>query len=195
MRLLIGIPAYGDWSPEMGASLALTMAKLASDPGQIESVRLTRSESTIISEGRADLVKDALSSNATHLLWIDADMKFQPSNVSRLLSHDLDIVAATYRKRRPPHDMTAKDTNGEEIKAGAGDVIEAARIGLGLAVTRVSVFERLAEPWFATPWIEASETSLGEDVFFCSKARAHGLNVFVDPDASIGVGHVGKAIY
>lgn len=195
MRLVIGVPSYDGWASEFGQALALTMADLAANPGDMTSMRLVRSESTIISEGRTDLVKDAQQNEATHLLWCDADMVFRPSNVRALMAHDVDIVGCTYKKRRPPHDMTAQDMDGKRIDAGAGDLIEAAHCGFGLVLTRMSVFETLPEPWFAFPWIEEVGRFLGEDVFFCRKARAHDIKIHIDPAASIGVGHVGKAVY
>ena len=36
---------------------------------------------------------------------------------------------------------------------------------------------------------------MGEDVFFCKKARAHGIETYVDPVASKGVGHVGTKVF
>ena len=54
---------------------------------------------------------------------------------------DTDIVGTTYPKRRPPYDMTAQDMEGGRIMPGDGELVQAAHIGLGLAVTKTSVFE------------------------------------------------------
>lgn len=179
----------------MGQSLALTMAALAGDPQDMTWMHLARSESTIISEGRADLVRDALEKGATHLLWADSDMSFRIGNVRQLLSHDADIIGVTYPKRRPPFDMTAQDMDGNRIKPGDGEPVEAAHAGMGLMVTKADVFKAMPEPWFAFPWIEEVGRFLGEDVFFCRKARAHDFKVLVDPVASKGIGHVGTKVY
>lgn len=193
MRLFIAIPSYGDWTAEFGHSLALLMADLARSD-DIASVRLSRCESTIIAEGRTDLVKDALGHDATHVLWADTDMRFRPANVRTMLARDLDIVACTYPKRRPPHVMTAQSIDGERILPGEG-LTAASHVGMGLALTKASVFTTLSEPWFATPWLETDGMFLGEDVFMCAKARAHGFTVWVDREASQGIGHVGKHLF
>lgn len=196
MKLFIGVPSYGDWASDFGQSLALLTASIAGDPPSgLEWMHLSRCESTIISEGRSDLAKDALERGASHLIWLDADMKFRPGQVRRLLSHDIDIVGATYPKRRPPHDMTAQDVEGGRIKPGDGDLIEARHMGMGLMVTKIEVFRKMPEPWFAFPWIEEAGRPLGEDVFFCMKARAEGFKVMADPVASQGIGHVGRKVY
>lgn len=196
MRLLIAVPSYEKWEPEFGHSLALVMADLARDADGIDSVRLSRCDSTIIAAGRADLVKDALGNDATHILWCDTDMRFRPTHVRALLKHDLDVVGVTYPKRRPPYDMTAQDLDGARIMPSTKrGPVEAVHIGFGLAVTKTSVFDRVPEPWFAFPWIEERKVFMGEDVWFCRHARAHGVTIWADPDASRGVGHVGSKVY
>jgi hypothetical protein len=190
MRLVIAVPSYGDWCAEFGHSLALLMAALASDE-RITSLRLSRCESTIIADGRNDIVRDALEHDATHLLWLDSDMRFRSDAIDLLMSRDLDIVACTYPKRRPPYVMTAQAMDGSRIVPGDG-VVEASHIGMGVALVKAPVFAAMNEPWFATPWVEADQRFVGEDVFWCHKARAHGFKVWVDCEASADIGHCGR---
>lgn len=157
----------------------------------IDAVRVSRCESTIVAEGRNDLVTDALGNDATHLLWLDSDMRFRFRHVKPLIDRDLDIVACTYPKRRPPYVMTAQAKDGTRIAPGEG-IVEASHIGMGLALVKADVFRAMEEPYFATPWIAEDKRFVGEDVFWCHKARAHGFTVWVDREASQGVGHVGK---
>lgn len=194
MRLMVAVPSYGLWQPDFGASLALMMADLASHP-DVMSLRLSRCEATIIAAGRTDLVKDALAHNADRILWLDTDMKFKPSNVRTLLTRDADIVAVDYPKRLPPHLRTANDMNGETIPLGGADLVEAQHVGLGLALIKTEVFRKLPQPWFAFPWLEETGEFMGEDVWFCRHARAHGFKVHVDPLASVGIGHVGTHVH
>jgi len=190
MRLCICVPSYGEWAPDFGQSLALLMADLTRCD-DIASVRLSRCDSTIIAEGRNDLVKDALGNDATHLLWFDSDMRFRWRHVKPLLERGLDIVACTYPKRRPPYVMTAQARDGSRIMPGEG-IAEASHVGMGLALVGADVFRAMDEPYFATPWIAEDKRFVGEDVFWCHKARAHGFTVWVDREASVGVGHVGR---
>lgn len=194
MRLFIGVPTYDTWAAEFGHSLALAMVDIALN-GDVERLRLTRSESTILPAGRTDLVEDAIKEEATHILWCDCDMTFKPAAVRSLLKHaDLDIVAADYLKRRPPNLPVAQGMDGERIPAGDG-LIEAHHVGLGLALTRVDIFQLLPKPWFALPWNEERNGFVGEDVWFCRHAREHGSQIYVDRDASREVGHIGKTTF
>jgi len=43
------------------------------------------------------------------------------------------------------------------------------------------VFESLSEPWFETPWRTDKRGYIGEDVFFCRKARAAGFRIYIEP--------------
>lgn len=190
MHLSILVPSYGDWAPEFGQSLALLMADLARCE-DIASVRLVRSGATIIAEGRNDLVKDALSRpDTTHVLWLDSDMRFRFPSIASMISRDLDIVACTYSKRRPPYVMTAQARDGSRIMPGEG-IVEASHVGLGVTLVKTDVYRAMDEPYFATPWIAEDKRFIGEDVFWCHKARAHGFTVWCDREASVGIGHVG----
>ena len=55
----------------------------------------------LITRARADLVAHFLDRpHATHLLFIDADIGFEPAQAFRLLAFDADVVAAAYPAKR-----------------------------------------------------------------------------------------------
>jgi hypothetical protein len=55
----------------------------------------------LITRARADLVAHFLDRpDATHLLFIDADIGFEPAQVFRLLAFDADVTAAAYPVKR-----------------------------------------------------------------------------------------------
>ena len=55
---------------------------------------------TLLVSQRNDLVRLAKEETASHIIWIDSDMRFPPDLFSRLLKHDQDVVAANCPKRR-----------------------------------------------------------------------------------------------
>lgn len=55
---------------------------------------------SLVQRGRNELVARFLNSDATHLVFIDADIGYQPLDVLRLIAADLDIVGATYPRKR-----------------------------------------------------------------------------------------------
>lgn len=193
MKLLIAVPTIGMWVAEFGHSLALTMADLAANPGP-DAMRLVRCESSKLASARTDLARDAIREGADKVLWLDTDMSFKPHHVRALLAHDLDIVAANYAKKTPTQESVCKGLDGLPVTQKTG--VEAVDyVGLGLCAVKTSVFQRLSLPWFCFQWSEEIQDDIGEDVFFCRKARAAGFGVYVDHDASVGIGHVGKFPY
>lgn len=79
----------------------------------------------------------------THALWIDADVEWQPADLLRLVAHDVDLVAGTYREKREEvrWEFRASSSAGPDPEAG---LIDVERIGFGFVLSRRSVFERLA---------------------------------------------------
>ena len=193
MRLFIAVPSHGMWEAAMAHSLAVTMAHLAASDGP-EHMHLMRCESSKLASGRTDLAKAALEQGADRILWVDTDQIFRPQHVRALLAHDLDIVAVDYAKKIPSQESVCAALDGTVLKKGTG-LEEVAHAGMGLMLVKTDVFRKVGLPWFQFQWNPVTQDDIGEDVFFCRKARAAGFKVFVDHDASDGIGHVGKFTY
>src|SRR6185503_9300822 len=54
---------------------------------------------TIIPNLRNQLVKVAIDNKASHILFIDSDMRFPPDTAQLLKTHNLDVVGANCRQR------------------------------------------------------------------------------------------------
>jgi hypothetical protein len=130
--------------------LNLTLALLGND------ALITRSRNTLVSTFLND-------SDATHLLFIDADISFAPEQVTRLLAADKDVVGAMYpikaldwehAAQRLPH---SRET-GEEAAlhyVGTplddpharwdGDFVTASYVGTGMMMIRRRVFDLMVD--------------------------------------------------
>ncbi len=195
MRILIATPTQSLWTPEYGHSLAWTMSELVSADNGVEQVRHNWDDGTLLSHLRMDLAKHAVEIRATHILWNDCDMKFGPANVNKLLEHsEKDIVGCNYIRRIAPHAPIAIGLDGKYLTPRSSGLEKVAYTGMGLMLTKVSVFERLPQPWFLQPWDDEIGGTIGEDVWFCKLAADHGIDTWVDHEASIGVGHVSKDV-
>ncbi len=54
---------------------------------------------SLISRGRNAAAASALHHNSDYLMFIDADVIFQPEDVFKLISHDKDVVCGVYPKK------------------------------------------------------------------------------------------------
>ncbi len=162
-----------------------------------DAISLKISEGTLIANQRAELSLDAMREGCTHLLFIDSDMRFPQDMISRLLAHDLDIVATNCARRRMPTGPTAQvyKENGDRelvwtLPESTG-LQEVGSVGMGVMLIKAGVFKALSEPWYETPWRSDKRGYIGEDVFFCKKAREAGFKIWIDHDVSKEIGHIG----
>src|SRR5258708_23339809 len=95
-KLLIGTPCYnGQVTMQYMSSMLRLQQALAQERSEF-SLAMTGSES-LITRARNFIVSQFLGrSQFTHLLFIDADIGFDPTVVSRYLKADKDIVAGIY---------------------------------------------------------------------------------------------------
>ena len=161
------------------------------------SVQMTMVRGTLLPAQRHLLVTGALKHDPTHILWLDADMRFPKETLLKLLALKLPIVATNYPTRRSPIIPTAENSAEGLLFTGADDtgLIEADRVGMGVMLTEASVFKKLPVPWFAVGFNKTSGEYVGEDVFFCQAARKAGYTVFVDMDLSNEIRHLGEFAY
>ena len=162
-----------------------------------DAIALKISEGTLIANQRAELTLDAMREGCSHVLFIDSDMRFPQDMIGRLLKHDLDIVATNCARRRMPTGPTAqiyKDNGDRELvwtMPESTGLQEVGSVGMGVMLIKSSVFKALSEPWYETPWRTDKRGYIGEDVFFCNKARSAGFKIWIDHDVSKEIGHVG----
>lgn len=148
----------------------------------------TIANGSILSNLRCLLAKTAVEEGASHILFLDSDMRFPEDTLKKLLSHNLDIVGANC-KQRTQDEFTARK-NGKFISSKNKTGIEEVDIvGCGVTLIKTDVFKKLDKPWFSMPW--DGKSHIGEDVFFCTIAKDAGFKIFIDHDLSQNIRHVG----
>lgn len=115
-------------------------------------------------------------------VFVDADMVLTVSDVEALLkrAQGLDIVVVPYR--------TQLD-NGIDCcdRQGGSGLVPVERGGLGLAAINNRVFNKLEYPYFEHYTMKVGNCAevVGEDIYFCEKARAAGFKIYADYDIKI----------
>lgn len=138
-------------------------------------------EGSVLHWNREELVKGALNTKCTHLLFLDSDMSFDKDAVLKLLKRKKDVVGADYRTRKLPGENTAR------LLPGNGELREAESVATGFMLINLKVFKKITTPWFF--WGQNE----GEDYWFCRKVREAGLKVWCD--LSVKVLHIGDYAY
>jgi hypothetical protein len=138
---------------------------------------------------RCSAVSLAQQVGASHLLFIDSDMRFPEDTIDRLVARDKDIVAANAVQRTMSEWWNSR-VDGQSVSSeGRSGLQSVDSTGCGVMLIKMSVFDRLPSPAFETPF--DGHHHVGEDLYFCRLARAHGFTVWIDHDLSQFVRHQG----
>lgn len=138
----------------------------------------------------------AQEAGVTHLMFIDADMTFDPYSIQKLVECDRDIIGADYHEKKFPLTSTAKilDEKGEVIeKELPKEICEVDLLPGGFLLIKMSVFKKLKRPYFQAPSGKTYQDFTTEDYWFSRKAKKAGFTLWCDP--SLKLGHVGECIY
>ena len=201
MRIAILIPARGQM--EVATSFDLVAMCAYTIKTTKHDIDLFTSSGTLIFNQRNNLVKTALDIKADYLLFVDADMRFPKDTLSILMAHDKDIIGVNATTRSEPVKPTAKNMHINEdgsidwmpIYSNAKTGIEKADgIGCGVMLIKRKVVEELEEPYFYFEQLPGNRI-LGEDIYFCVKAKDAGFDTWVDHDLSKYIKHIGQYVY
>lgn len=143
---------------------------------------------------RNTMIKLAIDNHFTHMLFIDDDCVPRPDILKKLLAHDKDIVTGLYLMRSHPHLPILFDesyTNGScrftILRQGLQGLIEVKNTGLGAALIKTSVFERMSDD---LPWIRLGQCEKDhwcDDIDFFNRARdLYGYQIWCDMECPVG---------
>jgi hypothetical protein len=164
-----------------------------------------------IDQARNRMAYDALYYNDFEdVMWIDADVSFNPDDVDRLRNYNLPICAGAYPFKGHP-ELTIQfleEDRDEDVEFGAGGyLLEVKSAATGFLYTKKEVYEAIREnrelplcntsfdaPTYPFFWPSVFEERgeyyyLGEDFSFCQYARAAGYKIMLD--TTIKLKHIG----
>lgn len=189
-KILIAVPCGETVHARFAQDLALMLSYTTYVRPAME-VHLAFVQGTYLPRARAALVAHALERTATHILWLDADMRFPKDTLFRLMRHEKPVVAANYACRQPPIIPTVTREDGSPLWGSGLDLVEAKHAGMGCMLTEVAVFQTIGKPYFAVGYSPRDDEYAGEDIFFCEKARKHDYAIWIDGGLSEEIKHLG----
>lgn len=202
IRLCIAIPTAGMVRMGFAYSLVGMVSKLAAHgcptrPEASIEVKLDVVESSVIHSNREQLVRRAIDSGYTHLLFLDDDMVFEPQVLDILLGRRQMVVAVNYAMKKDPIEFVGVGLHGGRITTNEDStgLIPISYTGFGVALFDLEVFKKTPQPWFAPEFIPDQSMYTTEDNPCFRRIREAGFICYLDQDASKLVSHVGGKAY
>jgi hypothetical protein len=100
---------------------------------------------SLITRGRNQLVAEFMASDCSHLMFIDADIEFNPDDVLKLISHDKPIVVGAYPLKQEPISYVINTVSGEPEKNK--NLIEVKDAGTGFMMIRKDAIEAMQQAY------------------------------------------------
>jgi hypothetical protein len=198
-------PCYGGQITEVCFSSYLQWTILALQNNLDFQIDTLSNESNV-NRARNSCAAKFLSGDATHLMFVDADIQFNPRDIVKLVGHDKDIVGGIYPQKTLPPKMVVNTLDNARTE---GDLVEVGTLGTGFMLVKRTVFEQMISAG-ATPYgddiglsdvennnqydffnctIDSNGRYLTEDWSFCRKWRELGGAIWAD--TTIALAHVG----
>ena len=97
-KVFVATPMYGGMATGTYTSSLLQTPAVLSQNG-IGLYYAHMMNESLIPRARNKLTHDFLGTDATHLMWIDADIGFNPMDIVRMVQADKDIICGVYPKK------------------------------------------------------------------------------------------------
>jgi len=179
IHLHIGIPCYGGMMSEPTVTSLLRFILLAQQAGLNWSLDTMVNES-LITRGRNNLMAKMMTNTAaTHFMFIDADIRFQPESILQMIAYEKDVIGGLYPKKALPVNYVINLKPETKIQ---GDIFTVDTTGTGFLLFKRSVYEKMIAKFPETKYVD--DVGLGKQfepmmysIFDCKiDARGHYLS-------------------
>jgi len=151
-KVHICMPCYGGQLTESTFMSFIRWSNTARQLGINYTVETLTNES-LISRARNTMVAKFLSNpDSTHLMFIDADIGWEPWHLLLLLHHDKDVIGGMYPLKGLPVKWCVNGIEGGE-EEDMGRVQEVSKTGTGFMLIKRDVFEKLVDHPATIPFI------------------------------------------
>jgi len=207
----IAIPAFNGMMHE-SCFISLLKFLIEASKHNIAWTLDTMGNESLITRARNNLAGKFLhNKKATHLMFIDSDIRFEPEDILKLLIADKDVCCGAYPVKKLPAQLVINELDDGDKE---GDLVEVSTAGTGFMLIKRNVFDEMIVKYPKTKYSEHvglgkqyepflyalfdTEISteghyLSEDWTFCLRWRAIGGKVWVHK--GINLGHIGQYEY
>lgn len=159
-KVHIAMPCYGGMLTESTFMSFIKWANTARELG-INWTLETMVNESLISRARNTLTAKFLAiPDATHLMFIDADIGWEPWHLLVLLNRDVDVIGGLYPMKTMPIKWVVNGFDGAET--GPQGLQEVSKAGTGFLLSKRHVFEKLV----SHPAVKPYKNDIGLDPAF-----------------------------
>ena len=141
-KVYIATPCYDSMRVETTVSLIDTFSTLGRSGVECKFKSI---KSSLVTHGRNLLTCGFLDSGFDYMLFVDADVEFEPEAVARMLVPKKDIICTPYRVKEESIKYAVKFKDPDFIKIEPFDLVEIEEGPAGLMMIKRVVFERLMD--------------------------------------------------
>jgi len=203
MKILIAVPTFENIYPDTFKSI------YDLDKGNHQTrFEFVRGYDVATARNRA--VSIAMEAQADYLLMLDNDVVIPHNGLLSMLSREKDVVLGYYAHRDADNIYRGRTclckiqgANGEiyynypieseytaeemaRFRAHNNGAIQIHGGGMGCALIKMDVFDRISWPWFKWVVYEDGHGTLSEDLYFCEQCRMNNIKIYMDPQVNCG---------
>lgn len=196
MKIFVAVPAY-DCKVHIGTALSLAHEMTLATAASVEFRIAFQPGMALVHSARNLLCQRFLESDATHLVFIDADCGWNAGALVRLcMKQSADVVAGVCRRRKEPESYALNWLEDRTPREDGLITVEAVGMAFAciprktLEVFKAATPERSYQSdgetlhaFFDSPVRDGC--LWGEDFAFCNKLRELGGAVWIDPDITL----------
>lgn len=205
MSILFATPMYGGQCTEQYFSSCMALKDQLVRAG-VEHAWLTGINESLITRARNGMVASFMKTEFQSLMFIDADIQFEPEDVGKLWNMNADVAVGVYAMKKPDAAWYAAWVDGKLMKELPDKPMDVDFAGTGFMMIKREVIQRMIEAYPETKH-ESNEgtchalfdtavlddTYYSEDYLFCRRFREIGGAITMDP--TVKLKHIGSYVY
>jgi hypothetical protein len=150
-HLHIGMPCYGGNVSEPTMTSLLRFILMAQQVGLNWSLDTMVNES-LVTRARNNLMAKMMTNNqATHFMFIDADIRFQPESILQMMACDKEVIGGLYPKKALPVNYVINLKRETKVQ---GDIFTVDTMGTGFLLFKKEVYVKLCAAHPETKYVD-----------------------------------------
>ncbi|CAB4133623.1 hypothetical protein UFOVP257_345 [uncultured Caudovirales phage] len=150
-HLHIGMPCYGGNVSEPTMTSLLRFILMAQQVGLNWSLDTMVNESLVTRARNNLMAKMMTNTTATHFMFIDADIRFQPESILQMMACDKDVIGGLYPKKALPVNYVINLKPQTKVQ---GDIFTVDTMGTGFLMFKRHVYEQLCKAHPETKYVD-----------------------------------------